>query len=46
MKRKICCVITARPSYARVKSALIAIKNNSAAFIDAEKKHYLVRVRN
>ncbi len=28
MKRKICCVITARPSYARVKSALIAIKNN------------------
>lgn len=28
MKQKICCVITARPSYARVKSALIAIKNN------------------
>ena len=27
-KRKICVVITARPSYSRVKSALIAIKSN------------------
>jgi UDP-hydrolysing UDP-N-acetyl-D-glucosamine 2-epimerase len=29
MARKICCVITARPSYARVRSALYAIANNS-----------------
>ena len=28
MKRKICVVITARPSYSRIKSALIAIKNH------------------
>jgi UDP-N-acetylglucosamine 2-epimerase/N-acetylmannosamine kinase len=27
-KRKICVVITARPSYSRIKSALIAIKNH------------------
>lgn len=27
-KRKICCVITARPSYSRIKTALIAIKNH------------------
>lgn len=27
-KRKVCCVITARPSYSRVKTALIAIKNH------------------
>jgi len=27
-KRKICVVITARPSYSRIKSALTAIKNN------------------
>ena len=26
MKRKICCVITARPSYARIRTALAAIK--------------------
>lgn len=28
IKRKICVVITARPSYSRIKSALTAIKNN------------------
>ena len=28
IKRKICVVITARPSYSRIKSALIAIKNH------------------
>lgn len=28
MKRKICVVITARPSYARIKTALLAIKNH------------------
>ena len=28
MKRKICCVITARPSYSRIKSALIEVKRN------------------
>ena len=28
--RKVCCVITARPSYARVKSALVAIKEHPA----------------
>lgn len=28
-KRKICVVITARPSYSRVKTALTAIKNHS-----------------
>lgn len=27
-KRKVCCVITARPSYSRIKTALIAIKNH------------------
>ena len=27
-KRKVCCVITARPSYSRVKTALTAIKNH------------------
>lgn len=27
-KRKICCVITARPSYSRIKTALTAIKNH------------------
>ena len=26
MKRKICCVITARPSYSRIKTALQAIQ--------------------
>ena len=26
MKRKICCVVTARPSYARIRTALAAIK--------------------
>ena len=28
MKKKICVVVTARPSYSRIKSALIAIKNH------------------
>ena len=28
MPRKVCVVITARPSYSRIKSALVAIKNN------------------
>lgn len=28
MKRKVCCVVTARPSYSRVKTALLAIKNH------------------
>lgn len=28
MRRKVCVVITARPSYSRIKSALAAIKNN------------------
>jgi UDP-N-acetylglucosamine 2-epimerase len=28
MSRKICVVVTARPSYSRVKSVLIAIKNH------------------
>jgi len=28
IKRKICVVITARPSYARVKTALCAIRNH------------------
>lgn len=28
MKKKICAVVTARPSYSRIKSALIAIKNH------------------
>ena len=27
-KRKVCCVVTARPSYSRVKTALLAIKNH------------------
>lgn len=27
-KRKVCCVITARPSYSRIKTALTAIKNH------------------
>ena len=29
MKRKICVVVTARPSYSRVKNALKAIKNHN-----------------
>lgn len=28
MKRKVCVVITARPSYSRIKTALVAIQNN------------------
>ena len=28
MKRKVCVVVTARPSYSRVKTALMAIKNH------------------
>ena len=29
MKRKVCVVVTARPSYSRIKTALVAIKNHS-----------------
>ncbi len=29
MKRKVCVVVTARPSYSRIKTALMAIKNHS-----------------
>ena len=28
MKRKICVVVTARPSYSRIRSALLAIRNH------------------